>query len=327
MKIYTKKYKINFKNYEINLFDTYEMENRRKKLMSLYSFLLKISEFGASKISFSSLLRRFNKSTKKYKMALTTLKDAIKSLINLGLLKIIDKARGVNVYSFLRFNFDYFYGDNPTKIRPKNPTCGELSKTVESTGSLEIASEHKYISVKIDKDIDVKDDAKKSYKEFICSEEKVNDLETVINHAKKLFKSLNIKNEFIKDKVLAQLTKYSKTITIKFLDNYILKTIEKAKSNFKSYKIKISNEKRDNKAKSLRFNNFDQRNYNYDQIDLIISGEKSFEDVKDNLINKENPISKFDRYSYNNSNTLKFNNFDQRNYDYDDLEKKLSNNW
>ena len=318
-------YKLTFKNYEINIFDSYEREDRRKRLMSLYSFLLKNADFGAIKISFSSLLKRYNKGYKKYKMALTTLKDAIKTLIDLGLLKVIDKARNVNVYSFLRFNFSYFYGGNPTDIRPENPTCGKLGKPIKNTQFSQDDINSKYISVNKDIDLDNKDNALMEYPEFIDSQEKVNDLNTVINHAKKLFKFKKVTNKLVKEKVLEQLTKYYKNITIKFLDNYILKTIIKTMSDLKSIKTRVQQDKKAYKASKLTFvGNCESREYDYDKLESMLLGQKDgtlseCEIKKDKTENN----SKKNISNTNKTSNLKFNNFDQRTYDYEELEKKL----
>ena len=318
------RYKVQFTDAEtIVLNNSSYRKDTRESIMSIYSYLVKYcNERGSFNISFEELHNMYIRHHKK--ISLTALKRRITRLKEIGLVcveKIYKLGYYINSYKVNRTPVISNRPTNRTEEWTEEWTAQEPVEPVENT-SVEVYEEkpkYKTQNLKNTIDIDNKNMYEKSYTEFMDSQEKVKEVETVINAAKELFKLNKITDKQVQETVINQLTKYFNNITIKFLDKYILTTIAKVKSDLKAIRLKVSQQKKVTKAsKQLKFNQFDQRNYDYDKLESGLLGQ---EEVDLSECTKEQP-KKQDNYIQNNNN-LKFNNFDQRVYDYDTLEKEL----
>ena len=310
-------YKNTFTNYELLVLNNSSYrQGVKESLMSVYAYIIKHSKENPFTISFTDLLKMYNRYHNQLK--LSTFKKRIARLSQLGLIS-------VGKVNHLGYKLNSYVANRTNNVTDKvtpNVTEQEICLDLENT-IIEVCEEKpkaKTLNIKKIIDIDNKNSEKKSYTEFMDSQEKVKEVETVINAAKQIFKNTNVTDKQVQETVINQLTKYFNNITVKFLDKYILTTIAKVKSDLKGIRLKVSQQNKANKvSKTLRFNNFDQRVYDYDSLERGLLG---WEETTAEECTKEQPKHQ-DNYNQNQTNGLKFNNFDQRDYDYNDLEKKL----
>lgn len=236
-----KNYKVNFTEQENNLFNTIEKENIRNSVMSLYAYLSGRAVNGSITFSYRPFLNKYNRNHKK--ISLGTLKNRINTLVELGLLTV-EKVKQSCTYKLNRF------------LNSLKPTLDTENTSLECNGS-----EHKYINNINNIDIDLYSN---SNNEFDSSRyEKCTSLVDVRNKVRELLKACRVKSSWIKDRVLVKVSKAYRNITVKFLENYILKAIEDAINTYKKNWIKYTNVT----VKPVREANFTQREYDYDVLE------------------------------------------------------------
>ncbi|EOU1110504.1 plasmid replication protein [Clostridium perfringens] len=236
-----KNYKVNFTEQENNLFNTIEKENIRNSVMSLYAYLSGRAVNGSITFSYRPFLNKYNRNHKK--ISLGTLKNRINTLVELGLLTV-EKVKQSCTYKLNRF------------LNSLKPTLDTENTSLEGNGS-----EHKYINNINNIDIDLYSN---SNNEFDSSRyEKCTSLVDVRNKVRELLKACRVKSSWIKDRVLVKVSKAYRNITVKFLENYILKAIEDAINTYKKNWIKYTNVT----VKPVREANFTQREYDYDVLE------------------------------------------------------------
>lgn len=230
-----KNYKTKFTEKEINLLNTVERINTRTSLMSLYAYLIcQAKENGTLSFSYRYFLGRYNRSHKK--ISLGTLKNRLNTLISLGLLTV-KKVKQSCEYILNRFL-------NSSKVET----------SIENTNLEHNDSEHKYINNNINIDIDLYSNSKKDFDP--SKYKKCTSLVDVRKKVKELLKIKKVKSSWIKERVLIKVTQNYRKITVKFLENYILKIIASQRElYYKNYNKYI---------KSKVMPNFTQReDYNY----------------------------------------------------------------
>lgn len=240
---YIKNCEKNLTDYQLtvlNLIDNLEM---RKSLMSTLAYMTIINdrknnqyeEFQLSflkkdpnklKISFGELYELYKKNHKK--LSLTTLKERVYKLIELGLLKI-SKSNHVNLYTFITSKpslSNSALSGSSTSL----PTSENVPEPIENTIVQE--TETTVYPVFVTKDLDSNAKHNEEYENYISAERKVTDWDVVCNKLTDLFKACRIKGSWIKERVIEKLYKYYTTVTAKYLDNYILRTIADAQKTY-----------------------------------------------------------------------------------------------
>lgn len=239
-------YKITFTEKENNLFNTIERENTRSSVMSLYSYLIGNATDGSISFSYRPFLNKYNRNHRK--ISIGTLKNRINTLVELGLLAV-EKVKQSCTYKLNRF------------LNSLKPTLDIENTSLEGNGS-----EHKYINNINNIDIDLYSN---SNNEFDSSRyEKCTSLVDVRNKVRELLKACRVKSSWIKDRVLVKVSKAYRNITVKFLENYILKAIEDARSAYKKNWIKYTNVT----VKPIREANFTQREYDWEELEQKLLG-------------------------------------------------------
>ena len=277
-------YKINFTEKELNIFNTIERQSKKESLMSIYSYLLKHSnkESNTLEISFNKLYNMYIRYHKQ--LGFSTLKKRVNTLKELGLIVIEKNSKGVNKYLFTKFTIADNVADNVA-----NKKCAE---TVEITTIEEELKIPKYLNLSyIDNDIDSNNNSNTN-NEFKTLE-KVNDKSIVINRAKELLKELKVKSSWIKKAVLDKLSKYYSNITIKYLDSYICKVIMQIRAisvtNFNNLVLSKKNKK------TLRFNDYEQRVYDYNALENQLLGIDPYD---------ESVLTNAEESTHSNNNTV-----------------------
>lgn len=233
-----KNYKVNFTEQENNLFNTIEKENIRNSVMSLYAYLSGRAVNGSITFSYRPFLNKYNRNHKK--ISLGTLKNRINTLVELGLLTV-EKVKQSCTYKLNRFL---------NSLKP-----------IESTENTNIEADNQKLKYINNIDIDLYSN---SNNEFDSSRyEKCTSLVDVRNKVRELLKACRVKSNWIKDRVLVKVSKAYRNITVKFLENYILKAIEDAINTYKKNWIKYTNVT----VKPVREANFTQREYDYDVLE------------------------------------------------------------
>lgn len=239
-------YKVTFTDQENNLFNTIERENTRSSVMSLYAYLIGNATDGSISFSYRPFLNKYNRNHKK--ISLGTLKNRINTLVELGLLTV-EKVKQSCTYKLNRFL---------NSLKP-----------IESTENTNIEADNqklKYINNINNIDIDLYSN---SNNEFDSSKyEKCTSLVDVRNKVRELLKACRVKSNWIKDRVLVKVSKAYRNITVKFLENYILKAIEDAINTYKKNWIKYTNIK----VKPVREANFTQREYDWEALEEKLLG-------------------------------------------------------
>lgn len=234
-------YKVTFTDQENNLFNTIERENTRSSVMSLYAYLIGNATDRSISFSYRPFLNKYNRNHRK--ISIGTLKNRINTLVELGLLTV-EKVKQSCTYKLNRF------------LNSLKPALDTENTSLEGNGS-----EHKYINNINNIDIDLYSN---SNNEFDSSRyEKCTSLVDVRNKVRELLKACRVKSNWIKDRVLVKVSKAYRNITVKFLENYILKAIEDAINTYKKNWIKYTNVT----VKPVREANFTQREYDYDVLE------------------------------------------------------------
>lgn len=238
-----KNYKVTFTDKENNLFNTIQRENTRNSVMSLYSYLIGKTTDGSISFSYRPFLKKYNRSHKE--ISVGTLKNRINTLVELGLLTVT-KVKQTCTYKLNRF------------LNSSKPV-----ESIENTNLEPIKEKHKYINNINNIDIDLYSNSKKfdadRYK-------KCTSLVDVRRKVRELLKVCRVKSNWIKDTVLVKVSKAYRNITVKFLENYILKSIESAREQYKKNWIKYTS------IKPERLANFTQREYDYDVLEKQLLG-------------------------------------------------------
>ncbi|WP_415333948.1 plasmid replication protein [Clostridium perfringens] len=241
-----KNYKVNFTEQENNLFNTIEKENIRNSVMSLYAYLSGRAVNGSITFSYRPFLNKYNRYHQK--LSLGTLKNRINTLVDLGLVTVV-KVKQACTYKLNRFL---------NSLKP-----------IESTENTNIEADNqklKYINNINNIDIDLYSN---SNNEFDSSRyEKCTSLVDVRNKVRELLKVCKVKSNWIKDRVLVKVSKAYRNITVKFLENYILKAIEDARNTYKKNWIKYTNIA----VKPVREANFTQREYDWEVLEQELLG-------------------------------------------------------
>mgnify|MGYP000865794766 FL=1 len=265
-------YKVKLTEEEINRINLVDNYNMRKSLMSVYAYMIKTNEklnntyanLNLKKdpfklqISFRKLLAAY----KRYHSIknLQTLKNRIDKLIKLGLLGV-EKIKNKSFYTFCRFLQLDKKVDK--KLDKKNPT-----KPIENT--ILNGDEHLPKSKSFNSINNFNSNTKATERKKISS------LEESKKIVFKAFKDLRVKSKWIKQRVLNKIERYWDKLYKDAAMSYIYKIINSARkayyANYNKY-IKNSNIYKNEVAQELStFNNFPQRNYNFQELEKKLLG-------------------------------------------------------
>ncbi|ABG87905.1 plasmid replication protein [Clostridium phage phiSM101] len=241
-----------------------EYKESKRKAESLLRFLKKSIMLGDGSwtISFTKFHKFYNDWVNKHKkkrpslknISLTQLKFTVNRLKDLGLL-IIEKNKKTNIYKL------------PATEKPtnnENITEG-INTSLEANSSVPMISGSSYI------DIDIYSKTEKNEnKEFEADKyEKCTSLVDARRKAKELFNKFNVKNNWIKNRVLVTISYVYKNVTVRFLESYISKLIRNAREEYKKNWIKYTNIK----VKQVKEANFTQReDYNWKELEQKLLG-------------------------------------------------------
>lgn len=240
-----KNYKVEFTDQENNLFNTIERENTRSSVMSLYAYLAGRAVNGSITFSYRPFLNKYNRHHQK--LSLGTLKNRINTLVELGLVTVV-KVKQSCTYKLNRF-LNSLNNDESIENTSLEGDCENL----------------KYINNINNIDIDLYSNSN----EFDSSKyEKCTSFVDVRNKVRELLKACRVKSNWIKDRVLVKVSKAYRNITVKFLENYILKVIEDARNTYKKNWIKYTNVT----VKPIRKANFTQREYDWEALEEKLLG-------------------------------------------------------
>lgn len=285
-------YKVELNDYQINTLNLIENKNIRESLMSILSYTIKLNsektelynyhefdflkkEPNELKLSFQSFYKRYNTKYHK-KISLQTLKNRIEQLLDLKLLVVLRKEKKTNVYGFIlekTIDLSNNLSENMSEIN-----CAEIveSTVIEDNSNIEQILNSKTknnintksINIKT-KDLDSSEPTEFDYNSYIDAERKICDWSIVCTKANQLFKALNVKSSRIKECVIAKLSKYYTTITVKHLDIYITKMIINAREQ--SHRRWEQTRNTLASAPKLRFCNFEEREYTQEYYDYLES--------------------------------------------------------
>ena len=278
-------YKIKLNNYQINTLNLIENKNIRESLMSILSYTIKLNsektelynkhefdflkkEPNELKLSFQSFHTRYNTKYHK-KISLQTLKNRIEQLIDLKLLVVLRKEKKTNVYGFILEKTN-----DLSNNLSKNMSEINCAEPVETTVFEDNSNREQILNSKTkNKDLDSSEPTLLDYDRYLDSERKVCDWSIVCTKANQLFKALKVRSSRIKECVIAKLSKYYTTITVKHLDVYITKMIINAKEQSRSKWEQTRNAMAS--APKLKFCNFEGRQYTqefYDSLEKKLLG-------------------------------------------------------
>ena len=291
MKMKKMNYKVNFTKSEIKAFYKIESEQRMKKLMSLYSYMISLSsEDYTLKISFSQLMKRYNSGHAHYKMALTTIKDSVKTLQKIGLIKIIKVENKINVYGFYRHKFKEKYKikkyNKKSKVYMRNINVKNLQSDNQTDNTTDIKPSESMINTGIE-DIEILHNDLKSnynykelesnsisdfdYDQYLKSLDSDLSLAKVLRIGRMMLKELRVKEQWIKTKLIVNLSMYYKNITAKHLYAYIAKAIENISNEYRIKRNKCFRHQhiQRNKQKNIPFFNYEQRKYSEEYLENL----------------------------------------------------------
>lgn len=320
-----------YKNYNIKLTELEKLrlnliknQSIRNSCMSILSYLIKkhteeIKEYinaglqhlmdqTVFKISFRDFLKKYNRSH--LKLSIGTLKNRIDLLLKLKLIKRIDKS----TYSFFRHDLN--------KNLNKDLNKKNIDQTLENTSINTDSDKHKYINNKIDNKNNIINIINRPLSTKIKTF--VTNIEEIRGQLQYYICKFNIddKYAFVIKEIERRIKKVIKRGTLRFkgVDNYLINILCSIKNEFipNCLKNKYKNHE-NNTVKKDTFNNYDQRAYDFDELESGLLGYKKI-NLNDCVLKDGQAIKE------KNSNNIKidtFNNHDQRTYDFDDLEKKL----
>ena len=253
-----KEYSYNLSDEQFAILNQIEYEESRRKSQSIMRFLKKeiIKAGGSWSISFKNFCKDYNNWVNKKKkkrhelknVKITQFKFLINRLRDLGLISISIVNRK-NVY---------------TLIPTEKPTEEKPLETTEITN----LEQGNVTPMLLGNNIDI-DLYSNSNNEFDSSKyEKCTSLVDVRNKVRELLKACRVKSNWIKDRVLVKVSKAYRNITVKFLENYILKAIEDARNTYKKNWIKYTNIA----VKPVREANFTQREYDWEVLEQELLG-------------------------------------------------------
>lgn len=241
-----------------------EYKESRRKSQSIMRFLKKsiMVNGGSWSISFANFNKFYNTWVNKHKkerpwlrnVKLTQFKSIVNRLKDLGLI-IISNVKKKNIYTLA-----------PTEKPTNNENITEgINTSVEANSSVPMTSGSSYI------DIDIYSKTEKNEnKEFEADKyEKCTSLVDARRKAKELFNKFNVKNNWIKNRVLVTISYVYKNVTVRFLESYISKLIRNAREEYKKNWVKYTNIK----VKQVKEANFTQReDYNWEDLEQKLLG-------------------------------------------------------
>ncbi|WP_338631238.1 hypothetical protein [Clostridium baratii] len=230
---FKRRYKINFSSNELDKLNTIDSENKRKKAMSVYQYILKNAniEDGFLEVSLYKLHKKFKRDKKK-NICLTYFKELAKLLVEIGLLAIKKVGRLI------------FYG---RKILSKSKNSDNENKPKKDNKNDEVKEVED--GIKID---DVKEE--KEEKKFTKASR-----ETILETAYEILEEAGLKSGSRTYFQVIESLNYilnKKDIHIEGMKDYIEKTIEDKVTKQSKFKEKLRNIR--NKGYT-RFNDFPQR--------------------------------------------------------------------
>jgi hypothetical protein len=277
MPIYKPQFEDKLNEYQFNKLNLIDNLDLRGSLISILSYMMIINDrkndqynehqldflkknSNELKISFSEFRKLYVKNHKK--LSLTTVKERIYKLSELGLLKI-SKVNNINSYTFIT-------------EKSEIPTTKNCTASTENT-RLELNEDFCSFVDNINKDLDSNNPEGFDYENYIDSEQKVSDWDLVCKKTQDIFKMLKVKNAWIKETVIAKLSKYYSNVTFKHLDKYICTMITNARQQYyNNYNKLVKNAVA---APPLNFVNFEPRNYDYDALEERLLGWSSDKDL------------------------------------------------
>ncbi|WP_039241160.1 hypothetical protein [Clostridium botulinum] len=291
-----KNYKTNLIEEELNKLNLIENESIRKSCMSILSYLIKKNTEENKKYLDTNLENLKDQSTFKISLRKFLGKyNRSHQKISLGTLKnridLLIKYKLINLeskstYSFFRYRLN--------KDLNKNLNNENIAESIVNTGVNVIDAEHKYLNNKIN----INNNINNSVEHVTQTKIFVTNIEEIKEQLEHYISKFNIKYDFAIKEVKRRVKKiiYRGSLRFKGVENYLISILNSVKNYF--IPNCFSNK---NKSK-------------------IINNTAS---VEEDIIT----ATKIDKTNYNIKNNFKkidfFNNYPQRHYDFDSLEKKL----
>lgn len=270
-------YDIEFTVDELNKFNLVESDTMRISLMSVYRYLLKLNlkenaklkeanlenlkeDPNKLKISYRRFLAAYNHRGI-VKISIRTLKNRIDKLIELKLISV-EEIKNTYQYSFCRYkvikNVNSF--DCPQTLEKSNVNNNSINP--KSTIFLN--------PIGFKKDLDsYKSQDNFDYEGYLSQNKKCT-WDDIISVLPRIFSLLKIRSRWIKGQVVSKLYDYSEKITKKHMVKYICSVIINARSDYyKSY-----NKYCQNQNENGQWNNYNQRTYDFDDLEMKLLGWK-----------------------------------------------------
>ncbi|MCD3254354.1 hypothetical protein [Clostridium botulinum] len=305
-------YRTNLNELELNRLNLIENKEIRNSCMSILSYLLKkhteeIEQYAEAeltslknqfsfKISLRKFLEKYNRGHQAYKLSIKTLKLRMDLLQELKLITIT-KINNINSYFFNRFA-------DGNKVGNKQGNNLNNVQTVDTTGVEAPQQEHKYLNTKINNKNNINNSVAPNTSTPKIFVSNIEEIKEQVNYQIAKF---NIIHDFAIQETERRIKNAIKKQTLRFtgVEKYLRETLSSIKNQFipqcfnKKYKSSI--EQQDNTETVT--------------IDTTTS---VLEDVlRADKISKSN----CNKIEYNKLDS--FNNYEQRDYDFDELEKKL----
>lgn len=305
-------YKTNLIEEELNKLNLIENEAIRKSCMSILSYLIKkhteenkkytdanlenLKDQSTFKISFRKFLEKYNRSHKK--ISLGTLKNRIDLLLKYKLINLESKS----TYSFFRHNLN--------KNLNKNLNTENIAESIVNTDVEVVEAEHKYLNNKININNNINNSVTHATQTKIF----VSNIEEIKEQLEHYISKFNIKFDFAIKEVYRRIKKIIDRGSLRFkgVENYLISVINSIKNYFIPNCFK-------NKNKSNIIEQQDNTTTNATTTTTVLEDilkantNKNNQDINTNCNNINNRYKKIDS----------FNNYEQRSYDFDVLEKQL----
>ncbi|MCD3223924.1 plasmid replication protein [Clostridium botulinum] len=275
----------NFKKYTLYQFNSCFKDGKVKNsLMGFYSWLIRISKDNSINISKDLLTKLWNrKQSKKASKEKTAYKKVNASTVLRWIHKLekakllfVDRNNSTNKYLL---NADGSIHPNifsPQKKCTEKCTTEKRLKDVATTSVQELDDVYKNNKLNtINKDIDIHNSKQVTetamtdevYHNYLRKQEKVSSMNELLNIAEKMFKIMRVRSGEIKTDVMNVLN-YWETVTKKGAYNYVKRAIENARERY----YRKRNKRHDNNSNTDFFNDYEQRDYDYDVLEKQLLG-------------------------------------------------------
>ncbi|MCD3217809.1 hypothetical protein G8S55_11330 [Clostridium botulinum C] len=308
-------YKTNLNELELNKLNLIENKEIRNSCMSILSYLIKkhteeIEQYADAnlenlkdqftfKISLRKFLEKYNRGHQNYKISVKTLKLRMDLLQELKLITIT-KVNNINTYFFNRFL-------EGNKVGNKKGNKKNVTQTVDTTTVEAVSKKHKYLNNKININNNINNSVTHATQTKIF----VSNIEEIKEQLEHYISKFNIKYDFAIKEIYRRIKKIIKSGTLRFkgVENYLTSVLNSVKNYF------IPNcFKNKNKSNIIEQQDNTTTNATTTVLEDILKANTNKNNQDINTCNNIN-----NRYKKIDS----FNNYEQRSYDFDVLEKQL----